>query len=108
MSDETTGLVQAMQALWGGAATSLAGAAVGRLMYHSLQVRARRRRFLGPELLWEVPVAVGMAVIGEGVASYFGWEPQVRTAVIAVLAYLGPRGAAHLLDRWLDKRGADE
>ncbi|WP_444452579.1 phage holin family protein [Rhodobacter capsulatus] len=94
---ETRGLVEVIDALWGGAITTLAAALAGRLMWHSTEVRARRRRFFGRELLWELPVAIGMAIIGEAVAAYFGLSRTVTTGVIASLSYLGPRGAEALL-----------
>lgn len=98
------GLIAALQALLGGAVTTLAAALAGRLMFHSAEVRAHRRRFFGPELLWELPVAIGMAIIGEAVCAWFELNPPVATGVIAALAYLGPRGAESAFDRWLKSR----
>lgn len=102
MQDEP-GLIEVMQAVMGGALTTLVSAAAGRLMFHSVEVRARRRRFLGPELVWEIPIALGMAIIGEAVAGYFGLSPAVRTGAVAVLAYMGPRGAEALILKFLNK-----
>lgn len=99
------GLISALQALLGGAVTTLAAALAGRLMFHSGEVRAHRRRFFGPELLWGLPVAVGMAIIGEAACAWLSLAPPVATGVIAALAYLGPRGAETSFDRWL--RGRD-
>ena len=101
--NDTRGLVEVIDALWGGAVTTMAAALAGRLMWHSTEVRARRRRFFGRELLWELPVAVGMAIIGEAVAAYFGLGRTVSTGVVASLAYLGPRGAEVLLMRIIGK-----
>lgn len=98
--NEQQGLVSAMENLLGGTATTLIGAAMGRLMYHAGEVKAKRRRFFGREILWEVPIAVGMAIIGEGVASYFGLGQPVRTAI---LAYLGPRGSEVFIERIIRK-----
>lgn len=98
------GLISAVQALLGGAATTLAAALVGRLMFHSGEVRARRRRFFGPELLWELPVAIGMAIIGEAFCAWAELTQPVSTGVIAALAYLGPRGVQTAFDRWLKGR----
>jgi len=53
--------IETINALFGGAITTLIGAFTGRLMYHSGEVSLGRRRFFGRELLWEVPVAIGMA-----------------------------------------------
>ena len=95
------GLVDWLSNLLGGAATTLIGAAMGRLMWHSGEVRKGQRRFFGPELLWEIPVAVGMAIIGEAIASYMGVTPTVSTGIVALAAYIGPRGAEVLLSKWL-------
>lgn len=104
MQEEAKGIVDAINATFGGAVASLIAAAVGRLMYHTGEVKAKRRSFFGRELIWEVPVAVGMAFVGEGVASYMAFEQPVSTATIAVLAYLGPRGAEAMLDRFWASR----
>ena len=101
--NETRGLVEVIDAIWGGAVTTMAAALAGRLMWHSTEVRARKRRFLSRELLWELPVAVGMAIIGEAVAAYFELGRTVTTGVVASLAYLGPRGAQVALMRVLGK-----
>lgn len=99
MSDTHTGLIGALQALLGGAATTMFAAALGRLVYHGSEVRAGRRPLFGWHLVWEVPTAVVMALVAESVASYLGLSPQVTTGVVAVLAYLGPRGARDVVER---------
>lgn len=103
MTDPHTGLVGALQALLGGAATTLFAATLGRLVYHGHEVRAGRRPLFGWHLVWEVPTAVIMALVAEAVASYAGLSPQVTTGVVAVLAYLGPRGARDVIERALVK-----
>lgn len=100
---DETGLVGWLSSLIGGAATTLFGAAIGRLMWHSGEVRKGQRRFFGPELLWEIPVAIGMAIIGEAIASYMGASATVSTGIVAVAAYIGPRGAEVLLTKWLTR-----
>lgn len=56
---------------WGGGALfTIVGAMMGRAMWHSNEARKGRRKFIGIELLWEIPVAFGMAFIGEGISSY--------------------------------------
>lgn len=97
---EPHGLINAIDQLMGGALTTLFGAFTGRLMWHAGEVRQGKRRFFGREILWEVPVAIGMAMIGEGVSSYFNLGQPMSTGVVAVLAYLGPRGAETLLVNW--------
>ncbi|WP_444668420.1 phage holin family protein [Cereibacter changlensis] len=100
------GLIDTLNALWGGALTTLIAALMGRLMYHSGEVKARRRRFFGREILWELPVAVGMAIIGEALSRYLGLESPVSTGLVAALAYLGPRGAEAMIERLLRGRSA--
>lgn len=98
------GFLETLNSLFGGAVTTLIGAVTGRLMYHSGEVKLGRRRFFGKELLWEIPVAIGMAIIGEGIASYLGLGQPVSTGLVATLAYLGPRGAEALLTAWLCRK----
>ncbi|UWQ30262.1 phage holin family protein [Leisingera sp. M523] len=100
---DETGFVDWLSSWTGGAATTLIGATVGRLMWHSGEVRKGARRFFGPELLWEIPVAVGMAIIGESIASYLEVGQPVSTGIVAFAAYIGPRGAEVLLTKWLSR-----
>lgn len=96
--------IEMINNLFGGAITTLIGALVGRLMWHSGEVKLGKRKFFGKELLWEIPVAVGMAMIGDAAASYIGLTQPVSTGFVATLAYLGPRGAEALLATWLGKK----
>ena len=98
------GFIDTINAVFGGAVTTLIGAFTGRLMYHSGEVKLGNRRFFGKELLWEIPVAIGMAIIGEAVASHFDLGQPVRTGLVAMLAYLGPRGAESLMTAWLCRK----
>lgn len=98
------GFLETLNSLFGGTLTTLIGAFTGRLMYHSGEVKLGKRRFFGKELLWEIPVAIGMAIIGEAIASYLGLTQPVSTGLVATLAYLGPRGAETLLAAWLGKK----
>jgi hypothetical protein len=96
-----------MLTAWGGGAfTTIIGALAGRFMWHGNEARKGNRKFFGRELLWEFPVAVGMALIGEGVASYLGMSQPASTGLIAALAYLGPRGTEVLFQRWFSKKVA--
>ena len=72
-------------------------------MWHSSEVRKGARRFFGPELLWEIPVAVGMAIIGEAIASYMQVGQPMSTGIVALAAYIGPRGAEAILSKWISK-----
>ena len=102
---EQPGLIEAFQTIFGGAFTSFSAATFGRLMFHGIEVRAKRRKILGPELLWELPTALGMGFVGEGISSYFALQDNARTAAIVVLAYLGPRGAQVLAEKIIGGKG---
>lgn len=96
--------IELINNVFGGAITTLIGAFTGRLMYHSGEVKLGKRRFFGKELLWEIPVAVGMALIGDAAANYMALTQPVSTGFVATLAYLGPRGAEAVLASWLGKK----
>ena len=96
--------IELINNVFGGAITTLIGAFTGRLMYHSGEVKLGKRRFFGKELLWEIPVAVGMALIGDAAANYMDLTQPVSTGFVATLAYLGPRGAEAVLASWLGKK----
>ena len=102
--DSGNGLIEAINNLWGGMATTLLSAGIGRLMWHSGEVKMGNRRFFGKELIWEIPVAFGMAIIGEAVSSYLMLEQPASTGVIATLAYLGPRGTEAVFQAWRGKK----
>lgn len=104
MSDKYQSFSALLDAWGGGALLTIASGFLGRLMWHVQEVRKLRRRFFGLELLWELPTAVGMALIGEGVAAWLGFGQPVSTAIIASLAYLGPRGAEVLFMRWFSRK----
>ncbi len=104
MPEPTPGLIEAINTALGGAATALAAAIIGRGMFHAQEVRARRRPILSWDLIWEVPLAVGMALIGEGLAEYWELSRSVGTALIAVLSYLGPRGVGALFETWIGRK----
>lgn len=105
MQEETKGIVDLINSLWGGAVSSLIAAFVGRAMYHGQEVKAGRRKAFGWHVLWEIPSAVGMAFVGEGLAAYLALHPPATTAIIAVMAYLGPRGSQALIERVFDRKG---
>jgi hypothetical protein len=75
------------------------GAAAGGLgMLGRLLALARASaRPTGWSLLWEVPIACGMGIIGKGVAEYLEVGGFQHYAVVIAVAYTGPR----LLDIWL-------
>lgn len=59
---------------------------------------AMLRPVVGKELIWEVPIVIGMGTIGSGVAEFMQLTGAKAGAVIAVLGYLGP-GSVSLLVR---------
>ncbi|SIS50987.1 hypothetical protein SAMN05878426_101200 [Phaeovulum vinaykumarii] len=48
-----------------------------------VEVRSGRRPFFGRELWWEIPIAVGMAIIGEGVGAGLALDRGTTNGVIA-------------------------
>ena len=96
--------IETINHLFGGAITTLIGAFTGRLMWHTGEVKLGNRRFFGKEILWEIPVAVGRALIGDAAANYIGLTQPVSTGFVATLAYLGPRGAESLLCAWIGRK----
>ncbi|MDI7924618.1 phage holin family protein [Ferirhizobium litorale] len=100
MPEKYQSLVEMLIAWFGGGLTTLFAAATGRLMWHTIEVRKAHRKFFGKELCWELPLAVGMAIIGEGVAIWLEAGPLLRPGIIGGLAYLGPRGMEVLFFRW--------
>lgn len=101
MSDKYQTFTEMLNAWWGGGITTFVAAFFGRLMFHSTETRSGRREFLGPELIWEFPLAVGMALIGEGVCFYLEAGPMLRPAIVGGMAYIGPRGAEAMFMRWV-------
>lgn len=103
MAGEPETIVTVLDGWFGGAATTIVGALLGRAMYHAGQARKGKRRLFGRELLWELPVAIGMAIIGEAIAQYFHLEHPVSTGIVATLAYFGPKGTEALFLKWFAK-----
>ncbi len=98
------GLIETIHRAIGGAATAMLAAFAGRAMYHAGEVRARRRPILSLDLLWEGPLAFGMAMVGDSLGSYLGLSREVTVGLIAVLSYLGPRGAGAALEKWASRK----
>ncbi len=104
MGDKYQSLTELLSAWFGGAFTTLFGALMGRLMWHGNEARKGRRKFIGLELAWELPVAFGMAIVGEGISAYLTLAQPTSTGLVACLAYLGPRGTEVLFQRWFGKK----
>lgn len=96
----TTGLIDALHKFMGGAGTAIVAATMGRLMFHATEVRSGRRQAFGVFLLWEIPMAIGMALIGDGAGEYWNLTDTQTVSLIAVLSYLGPRGIFAALEKW--------
>lgn len=103
-----SGIIAWMDAMLGGAATTLIAAITMRMIYHNQEVRKHRRPMIGIELLFEAPIAVGMALIGDALAGYLDLSHAASIGVVAVLSFMGPRGAQSMVDRWVSgKIGGD-
>lgn len=68
MSDNYKTLAEAMAAWLGGAGAIIVGSFAGRAMWHAVEARKGSRKLFGIEILYELPIAIGMAVIGDGLA----------------------------------------
>lgn len=71
----------------------------GRLMFHSREVQAGRRRFWGRELPFELLLAVGMGLIGYSLCAYYSISGAASAGLISAIAYLGPRAIDTMFDR---------
>lgn len=78
-------------ALWGWISGSLGAAVAGRLLWHAQEVKQGRRRFWSPSLAWELPTAVGMGMVADGVVDHLDLAGKPATALVVAIAYLGPR-----------------
>lgn len=72
-------------------AASAAGAGALGLLGRALHLARADRRPLGWSLLWEVPTAIGMGIVGKGLADYLGLNGFTEYAVTISVAYVGPR-----------------
>lgn len=91
-----------------GSSLSFIWAGVGRLMFHARQVQQGRRRLFSKSLLLELPIALGMGMVGAGFAEWWGFTGQVRDAVLVSAGFVGPRAIEQLFEKLLkafDKKG---
>ena len=91
-----------------GSSLSFIWAAVGRLMFHARQVQQGRRRLFSKSLLLELPIALGMGMVGAGVAEWWGFTGQVRDAVLVSAGFVGPRAIEQVVEKLLrviDRKG---
>ncbi len=82
-----------------GSSLSFIWAGVGRLMFHARQVQQGRRRLLSKSLMLELPIALGMGMVGVGVAECWGFTGQVRDAVLVSAGFVGPRAIEQTIAR---------
>lgn len=64
---------------------------LGRLLDHATKVQRGGRAFWSRALLWELPVAIAMGLVGDGLAAHLGLADQVRVGFTVAVAYLGPK-----------------
>ncbi len=72
---------------WFAAALSSALGLIGRLMYLSEE----RRQPISLSLLWELPTAIAMGLIGRGVGEYLRLDGFLLFTMSIVAGYMGPR-----------------
>jgi hypothetical protein len=79
-----------------GATMTFVASLLGRLMFHARAAQRGTRRFFSLHLVWELPVAVGMGLIGDAFATYLELADGTRIGFIAAIAYLGPHAIDEL------------
>ena len=92
------GLIQTLQDIIGHAGIAIISAAMGRMMYYSV-----RKEKVGYEILYELPIAIGFAFVGESIGVYLELQQSVVVGLIAVLSYIGPRGIDSTFKLLVDK-----
>jgi hypothetical protein len=79
-----------------GALVTFVASLFGRLMFHARAAQRGTRRFWSWHLAWELPVAVGMGMIGDGLATWLALADGTRIGFVAAVAYLGPHAIDEL------------
>ena len=74
-------------------------AAVGRMMFHSREAQAGRRRFWGRELPFELVIAFGMGLPAYSVCAWLDLTGGQSAGLISAIGYLGPRAIDTLFER---------
>lgn len=72
-------------------------AAVAFAFFGRSMAMATRRPVIGWPLLWELPVVIGMGIIGAGVVDWMDLRGYRAGALIATLGYIGPASIGPLL-----------
>lgn len=104
MAEMGPGDMEGWRATLMGLGGAVVSAVIGRLAWHTSQVRKGCRRFWSIELLWEMPLAVFMGLVGGGISEYFGLGFLGACAVASFAGWLGPRGLEALLLRWVERQ----
>jgi len=68
-----------------------------------LSVLSDEKKFLGIEMLYELPIAINMAVIGDGLPGWLDLQQTATLSLVAALFYLGPRGLEVVVSKWSGK-----
>lgn len=71
---------------------------------HAVESRKGRRKLFDIEILYDLPIEIGMAVIGDGHARWLGLQQTATLAFVAARSYLGPRGFEVMLTKWYGKK----
>lgn len=91
------------ESLVSGAPTVL-WAFIGRMVWHIDRVRYGHRRFYSVHLLWELGVAVGIGLVGDGLATWLDITGKPVIALTVAVAHIGPGGFEHAIPRYLARR----
>jgi len=70
---------------------------IGRLMFLSQE----NRRPFSWSLLWELPIAIGMGIIGHGIGQWVGLFGLTLFSASIVCGYLGPRVISWIIAHYI-------
>lgn len=105
MEHNSGGLIQQLTELFGGGTTLIIAGIAGRLMYIGNEVRQKRRKFFALETIWEIPIVLGTALVGEGLSSQMGLSREATAAMVALAGYYGPRFFEFVVEKWFKANG---
>lgn len=83
-------------------------AVIGRLLHHTRMVQLGRRPFFGRALLLELPVALGLGFVADGLAAWLSLTGRPAVALIVSVSYLGPRVISSVFDLLVRPRTEDK
>ncbi len=84
---------------------SMLAAMLGRLAWLG-EKSGQGQRIWTWRLLFELPTAFCMALIGSGIADHFQMGQTTSLGMISALSYLGPRGVIDAVERIMRMRGS--